>query len=63
MKHCYKTSTQKGLAQIFDAHGRPVEIKSEIGSYVPYDSDSDMDIFDEGMFMLTRGAKSVVVVY
>ena len=63
MDHTYRARNRRELIDIFNEHHRPIEVKSSVGSYVPYDTDSENDIFDEAMFMFCNGAKIVTVVY
>ena len=47
-----KATNQKEMANIFNKYGKPYEVISSEGSYTPYESDSENDVFDEAMNLL-----------
>ena len=55
---------QEEMAAIFKQYGKPHEVISGVGNYTPYESDSENDVFDEAMYLLSRwGAKSATLIY
>ena len=58
-----KATNQKEMANIFNKYGKPYEVISSEGSYTPYESDSENDVFDEAMNLICWGAKSVTLIY
>lgn len=63
-KRTYHARTREDLIAIFNKHGRPIKVTSDAGSYIPYDTDSENDVFHEAMLLLTCfGADIVTVVY
>lgn len=63
MKRSYHARNREELIEIFKKHGAPAEVVSDIGSYVPYESDSENQIFDEAMYMFCHGADIVSLIY
>lgn len=63
MKRTYQARSREDLIAIFTKHGRPIDVTSDIGSYTPYDTDSENDIFDEAMWLICSGADFVTLVY
>lgn len=59
-----KARNQEEMAEVFKMYGKPHDVISDVGSYTPCESDSENDVFDEAMYLLSRyRAKSVSLVY
>lgn len=63
MERTYQAKNREELILIINKHGKPQEVKSDIGSYVAYDTDSENDVFDEAMYQFCMGADIVSCIY
>ena len=55
--------TQEEMAKVFKHRGKPDKFFSTLGSYTPYPTDSENDVFDEAMKDFCQGSRYVTLIY